>query len=243
MQRLDNIKLEAKRKLGEFARLILKKKKLVPKNFEGEVDFVNRNAAYGYFKIFALLVKELKKRRPYLSLEEVNSFIGVSRKGLVIKISRGANGTKLLDRYKRVLTREMVVLGLDKILTFSTDEDFIFSGYTPTGSVSRLHIKFPEEGSRSNVSAEERQNPYKMLLILDNLIQIMMSLSKYATVTRELSDETIQQIAQRQSTVRRGRGNSVPDDNMESSALPLYSTNRMIVRNEHRTYGVSNYTV
>ncbi len=223
--KLTTLKGRAQQKLADICAEALLSVKLTTRALTYSFSFLNRDDyLLSQFRLAALILKEVKRRIPYLP----NQFFSVDRRGITFMVVRDQ---KVIQKYvdfccSRLLKAKCLFIHPSVYL------DQTFTGYTATGKV--VVVRFDYQNTCRN-----NGNPYRIFLYLRNLIEFACNLSRYAPCINSLTDAEVAAIIAFQKTERSQTSLAATAATLPQSTLPYYSTQRMLRKNERYDYRVT----
>ncbi len=228
-EQLATLKERASKKLVDIASMMLIAAKLITRSYSYEYWFRNREeTVVSQYKLALLLAKEIRRRLPYLP----SSFVLVDRRNIKIYVVRDR---RVILRYVSACIRKLNETNSLR-LGVTVEYDQTFTGYVASGKVCVITLTYM-------AAVSVNINPYKVFKYLGEILTFMCSLSKFSPYIIPLTEEQTTELGRIQATNRdlenRGERVVIPD-NIPISTLPLYSTNRMVTRNERQHYHLSS---
>lgn len=224
----------AAQKLSELVHEILLAKRLITRTYSYSFEFSSRETyLYSEAKLCLLLIKEVKKKLPFLS--ENNLFLSSSRTAMRITVARRKD---VVERYLRMLVAKMD-RSQAKIFSYDVSEDLMLTGWTATGRHAVVTFLF-QDMTNSGRNKRPSVNPFRVFLMLDEIVKFICNMARYApmkcTLTGAEADRVLE--FQRTSTTE-----TVMPDDFPISVYPMYQTARMVRTNErlkHNSVGTGS---
>lgn len=224
----------AARKLSDIAHEILLAKRLITRTYSYSFEFSSRETyLYSEAKLCLLLIKEVKKKLPFLS--ENNLFLSSSRTALRITVARRKD---VVERYMRRMMSK-VTAAKANILTYDVSEDLMLTGWTATGRHTVITFLF-QDMTNSGRNKRPSVNPFRIFLMLDEIVKFICNLARYAPIKCTLTTEEAERVLEFQRT---STPETVMPDDFPISLYPMYRTGRMIRTNErlrHNSVGTGS---